>query len=161
MGIKPLSKKDWIELNLQNQPDPEEVIKFNKEQDVLFDEYLAEQETESGQVELQTESVVPIDEGEGEEFVPKTFKGKPGDPYSYRTKEDGGYEFFDTRKEDATWETAKKQVTTKGSGKTQHEAIDDINPFKMRSDKIWNGAIKDGKVHKNMRKSGYKPQNER
>ena len=32
--------------------------------------------------------------------------------------------------------------------------------LKKRDDRIWNGAIKGGKVHENMRKSGYIPRNE-
>ena len=35
------------------------------------------------------------------------------------------------------------------------------SPAEMRDDRIWRNAIKGGKVHENMRKSGYTPPNER
>ena len=105
---------------------------------------------------------------------------KPGqylDPKKIEVTEFGGHQTRqytkkqrDRLKTEGVWsETQGKMVLpeelvdNKFISKAKGVELDIIetNPIIKRDDKIWNGAIKDGKVHKNMRKSGYMPQNER
>jgi hypothetical protein len=44
---------------------------------------------------------------------------------------------------------------------TPQQYPDSSNPIQKRDDGIWNRAIKGGKVHQGMRKSGYIPPEER
>jgi len=42
-----------------------------------------------------------------------------------------------------------------------YKSLENESAVKKRDNRIWNGAIKGGKVHKNMRKSGYIPRDEK
>ena len=62
--------------------------------------------------------------GSGGGFKPVTFKGKKGDPYSYRTTKDGGYEYSTDGKK-----------FTKATNKKAIEAISKIAPTKIKKKK--------------------------
>ena len=97
-------------------------------------------------------------------FTSTEFSGNPGDPYKYRTTEDGGYEYKDTRKKDQDWtrathseaiEAIRKLSPVQLNKNKSKRVTNNSSVIKKIDDRIFNNAIPGGTVQNNMINNGY------
>jgi hypothetical protein len=143
--------KDYKE-NLENPPLEIEEINDPELGDAKYDEFIEKQKQEEFVRKDDNNNKIP-------DYLEREPEVVPVAEENIATEKPKQSDFRDKKNSFGGLVTAADQQ--KKALKEWYSAGNADSPLDKRDDRIWNGAIKSGKVHENMRKSGYIPHNER